>query len=268
MSGASKTAWAGASPGPSNLEPGVIYRREAARLRSMANSDTFRYVRDGLLDVAQRYDVMAGEAEGLRHHTFRSPFTRPSRQQISTCDEQTAPIAQIVHWLPKRARLEVAEKRADDAFFAAAIKILSDAPGVTGVFANPATGSIAIEHSGDFDAVTATAARHGLFRPIPSAASAGSTSSWPLSLPSLIFAGLAAHQLSQGNVVGSALDALWNSYDAAVTLERPWLSAFLLGFGLYSLLNGQVLGSAVSLFFHSLSADHMARTRDRDAAAA
>lgn len=233
----------------------------------MADSDAFRYVRDGLLDMARRYDVMAGNSEGAPHHTFRKPFTRPSRQHIATRDEQTAPIAHIVHWLPKRVRLKVAEKRADDAFFTAAIRILSGAPGVTDARANPATGSIVIEHGGDLDAVATMAARHGLFRAISTAASADSTGSGPLSLLSLVFAGLAAYQLSRGNFAGNALDELWNSYDAAATFERPWLSAFVLAVGLYSLLTGQVLGSAVSLFFHSLSADRVARMGDRDAAA-
>lgn len=61
---------------PSNLNPGTFYRREAERLRSMAESDIFADVRNGLITVARQYEVMADQAEGLHRHTFGTPLAR------------------------------------------------------------------------------------------------------------------------------------------------------------------------------------------------
>ena len=63
---------------PSNLEPAEFYRREAARLRSMADSNQFNDVRNGLLNVARHYDVLADQAGAIHRHTFGRPVTRPS----------------------------------------------------------------------------------------------------------------------------------------------------------------------------------------------
>jgi hypothetical protein len=62
---------------PSNLEPAEFYRREADRLRSMADSHLFDDVREGLLTVAHHYDVLAGQSAAIRGHTFGQPLTRP-----------------------------------------------------------------------------------------------------------------------------------------------------------------------------------------------
>ncbi len=63
---------------PSNLEPAEFYRREATRLRAMAHSHMFEDVRDGLLNVARHYDVLADQAGAIHRHTFGQPLTRPS----------------------------------------------------------------------------------------------------------------------------------------------------------------------------------------------
>ncbi len=63
---------------PSNVEPVEFYRREAARLRKMADSRQFDDVRDGLLNVARHYDVLADQAGAIHRHTFGQPLTRPS----------------------------------------------------------------------------------------------------------------------------------------------------------------------------------------------
>lgn len=67
---------------PSNLEPAEFYRREAARLRTMAASHQFGDVRDGLLNVARHYDVLADQAGAISRHTFGQPLTRPSLDRI------------------------------------------------------------------------------------------------------------------------------------------------------------------------------------------
>ena len=63
---------------PTNMEPVEFYRREAARLRSMAESNQFGDVRDGLLNVARHYDVLADQAAAIHRHTFGQRFSRPS----------------------------------------------------------------------------------------------------------------------------------------------------------------------------------------------
>jgi len=63
---------------PTNMEPVDFYRREAARLRSMADSNKFSDVRDGLLNVARHYDVLADQAAAINRHTFGQRFSRPS----------------------------------------------------------------------------------------------------------------------------------------------------------------------------------------------
>lgn len=59
---------------PSHLQPAEFYRREAERLRSMADTHMFADVRDGLIKVAQQYEVLADQADGLHRHTFGTPF--------------------------------------------------------------------------------------------------------------------------------------------------------------------------------------------------
>jgi hypothetical protein len=60
---------------PANQEAAEFYRREADRLRSMADSPTFYDVRPGLLDMAERYESMAEQAALMQAHTF-APFGR------------------------------------------------------------------------------------------------------------------------------------------------------------------------------------------------
>ena len=63
---------------PTNMEPADFYRREASRLRSMADSNQFDDVRDGLLNVARHYEVLADQAAAIHRHTFGQRFSRPS----------------------------------------------------------------------------------------------------------------------------------------------------------------------------------------------
>ncbi len=61
---------------PRNVHPAEIYRREADRLRSMAEAEAYCGVRDGLLAVARQYEVMAAQAEDMRQHEFGRPLRR------------------------------------------------------------------------------------------------------------------------------------------------------------------------------------------------
>ena len=59
-----------------DLEPAEVYRREAVRLRMMAEGQDYQMVRDGLLDMARQYNVMAAQTESIQQHTFGQPFGR------------------------------------------------------------------------------------------------------------------------------------------------------------------------------------------------
>ena len=75
---------------PKNVDPAEIYRREAARLRNMAGSAKFAAVRDGLLNVARQYDVLADQSAGIRRHTFGRPLSRPSLDGYPAADDRRA----------------------------------------------------------------------------------------------------------------------------------------------------------------------------------
>lgn len=64
----------------SNLYPAEIYRREADRLRTMAASDIYGSVRDGLLAIAEQYDVLADQSHNMRNHAFGRPLLRGGRR--------------------------------------------------------------------------------------------------------------------------------------------------------------------------------------------
>ena len=63
---------------PTNLEPVEFYRHEAERLRKMAKSNLFDEVREGLLNVARHYEVLADQAAAIHRHAFGQRFSRPS----------------------------------------------------------------------------------------------------------------------------------------------------------------------------------------------
>ncbi len=67
---------------PFNLSPAEFYRREADRLRSMAESPIFYDVREDLLRMAGEYDILAGQRERLDRHCFGRAF-EPSGQTES-----------------------------------------------------------------------------------------------------------------------------------------------------------------------------------------
>jgi hypothetical protein len=72
--------------GPSTAE---FYRHEAARLRHMADSPNFDEVRHGLLRMAEEYERMAEQREGLNHHVFGQPFVRrPTDEAHAGLDAQ------------------------------------------------------------------------------------------------------------------------------------------------------------------------------------
>lgn len=126
------------------------------------------------------------------------------------------PAAELVHAMPGRTRLRVAEKRGDAAFFSAIALRLSALPGVFQVDARPLTGSIVIEHGPPIAQIAARAAEARLFalvekprdEPAPLLA-------WPAPPiePRLAAAGVlglvAVWQLLRGQVFPPALTTVW-----------------------------------------------------------
>jgi hypothetical protein len=67
-----------------------------------------------------------------------------------------------------------------------------------------------------------------------------------LNVVSAGFAGLGLHQLGRSQLVGNAIEKLWNGYGAAVTLHQPLVSAALVGLGVGAIALGR-LGSVVAV---------------------
>lgn len=67
----------------SNMTAAEVYRREAERLRTMADSATYTHVREGFLEMARTYDVMSAQADEITDHSFGQPFARHSAEPNS-----------------------------------------------------------------------------------------------------------------------------------------------------------------------------------------
>jgi hypothetical protein len=70
--------------------------------------------------------------------------------------------AHIVHHVPGRVRVRVPHKRGHHEFFADVERRLSQAPNITGVHANPTTGSLLVRYSGELTTILGQAAAVGL----------------------------------------------------------------------------------------------------------
>jgi len=55
------------------LSPSEIYRREADRLRSMAESRTFHSVRRSFIEMANRYETLARQTESVESKLGNAP---------------------------------------------------------------------------------------------------------------------------------------------------------------------------------------------------
>ena len=73
------------------------------------------------------------------------------------------PVAELVHSMPGRARLRIAERRGDTVFFAAIATGLSALPGIYHVDVRPFTGSIVISHGPPIARIGEAAEQAGLF---------------------------------------------------------------------------------------------------------
>lgn len=186
----------------------------------------------------------------------------------------TAPLPQagIEHRIPGRMRLRVPARRGDAVFFAQAEAALIGAAGVRGVWTNPRTASILVEHDGDGTALLEAAREQELFAAAapgemtqvqPAAQRAGAAAAGPpsslLDLAAFGLAGAGLLQLARGQVVGSASENLWNAYGLYAVTGKALPTTLLVAFGVFQVARGELLGSATSLFLYAYGARRMAR---------
>ncbi len=171
--------------------------------------------------------------------------------------------ATVTHRLPGRTRLRVSARRGDSGFFVQSIDRARALPAVRAAWANPVTASLLLEHEGEIEpiarelgldiAAPKPPARR-IRRPVAPAS--------PLGLAAVGFGAAAAVQLARGRLVGnSAVENLWNGFNALRALKRPGLAAALTGVGVVQLARGRVLNSALSLAFYAASARSLARRK-------
>jgi hypothetical protein len=72
--------------------------------------------------------------------------------------------------------------------------------------------------------------------------------------------GLSLFQVAQGNVLGSAVENFWHSLGAHRILGRPDIAAGFAALGVYQMLRGQLFGPASSLVFYALVVRQIAAT--------
>jgi hypothetical protein len=181
-------------------------------------------------------------------------------------------VAHIEHQLPGRVRLRVPSKRGDVSYFERAVKELSRHPAVLELAASPLTGCITLVHSDPLQAILDAAANLILFemgelKPSVKAGEAKRAArlSRDAGLAGHVAAGLTGMSLFQaarGNVVGNAVENFWLSFSAQNMLGRPDLATVFAAAGVWRMLRGQLLGSALSLFFYSMVMRHVAAVEE------
>ena len=128
------------------------------------------------------------------------------------------PIAVIVHAMPGRARLRIAERRGDAVFFASLATGLSNIPGVRKVEVRPLTGSILIQHGPPLERISTAAQEARLFvlgnaHSVPPATPAMSID--PKVVVGLGLGALSLWQITEGRVLPPAITLAW--YAASLT---------------------------------------------------
>ncbi|SOD40581.1 hypothetical protein [Nitrosovibrio sp. Nv4] len=152
------------------------------------------------------------------------------------------PAARLVHALPGRKRIRIAEKRGDEKYFASLENDLAACPGILAVDANVLTGSVLVRHAADDLQVWGYAAERELFRITNDDPGAPAVTQPTVSDPkavtrnrnpqkrnfqkissrdfnwrSLIFLGLAGLGIAQaieGNIAVPAVTAFWYALNA------------------------------------------------------
>lgn len=145
------------------------------------------------------------------------------------------PEAQVVHRVSGRIRLRISGKRDDTAFFSSLAERMSACPGVTLATANPATGSLVIQHEEAFEKIISHAQAEHLFRLVESSSPAKlrdqmaqgldetsrnleKVSGGKVDFDGLLLVGLtglAIHQAIAGNIMAPAVTLVWYALNAA-----------------------------------------------------
>ncbi len=122
------------------------------------------------------------------------------------------PLAQVAHVMPGRARLRVADRRGDAAYFASVSKGLSAIAGVRNVEVAPLTGSVLIQHSGPLARIGAAAQEARLFVVGEAPHAARETPEFsidPKAVAALALFAAALWQMSKESVLPPAITLLW-----------------------------------------------------------
>jgi hypothetical protein len=170
------------------------------------------------------------------------------------------PRAHVAHRIPHRLRVEVPSRKGDRPYFERVAQRLAGHASVRSVRPSPRTASVTIEHDGQAQDVAQLARELDAFD-LPEAAVAQVLADRgaarvigvePSSLVSAGLAGLGVLQVARGNLLGSAVDHLWQAYGAARMPGSLKIAAVMALLGAYQMSRGRVLNPAASLFFYVL----------------
>jgi hypothetical protein len=178
------------------------------------------------------------------------------------------PVASIEHQLPGRVRLRVPSKRGDGPFFDKVVRELSKHPSLHELTASSLTGSIILHYREPLQPITTAAAEQKLFetgRSEPQKhagrskhVSRSRESSGLAGATAAGLSGLGLFQVVRGNVLGSAVENLWHAFGAQRIFGRSDIAVVFVALGIYQLLRGQAFGAASSLFFYAMVLPHIA----------
>jgi hypothetical protein len=125
---------------------------------------------------------------------------------------KSLPVAEIVHAMPGRARLRIAERRGDAVFFASVATGLSTIAGVRKAEVRPLTASVLIQHGPPLERIMAAAQEARLFRLADPGTAPPPTEAFkidPKMVVGLGLGGLAIWQLTEGKILPPAITLAW-----------------------------------------------------------
>lgn len=154
------------------------------------------------------------------------------------------PPAYVGHRLPGRARIRIPSRRDQGAYFARVASELAAVAGVTGVVANPLTGSVLVTHAGELDAIVGRAREKGLF-------DVASLTPYERGLSDTL-----------AEEFGNVRRELRGLTDGGLDLEELAL-LLLLAFAAVQLWRGHILAPAVTLLWYATSLVLLSRAAAR-----